>query len=371
VILERGKSIAPKWRAGYDRLRINTSSWFSYLPGRRFPRKAGRWVSRDDLVAYYDDYAARHELRVQTGVEAKRIEPADGGWRVETSNDPVMARAVVVATGKQCTPVIPRWPGRDRFGGELIHAADYRNARPYRGRRVLVVGIGNSGMDIAVDLVEEGAENVWVSIRRPPHIVRREVLGLPHDMLGVLSRRSPRRMVDANAKLLRRLTVGDLGDLGLPIPDDGPVSRLEREGKVPTVDPGDFVASVRRRRLTVVAGLARFEENTIVLSDGMRIPAEVVVAATGYRANLESLVGHLALLDEAGLPVVRGAQTHPSAPGLYFVGFVDPRSGLLRELRLEAQRVAHELGRQLARKGRHIQMGASPEPSRRSGREGG
>jgi putative flavoprotein involved in K+ transport len=118
VILERGQSIAPKWRAGYDRLRINTSSWFSYLPGRRFPRKAGRWVSRDDLVAYYDDYAARHELRVQTGVEAKRIEPADGGWRVETSSDPVMARAVVV--GGKCSDCRTTCSG---FSRAVRHAA--------------------------------------------------------------------------------------------------------------------------------------------------------------------------------------------------------------------------------------------------------
>ena len=354
VVLEREQRIAPKWRSGYDRLRINTSSWFSYLPGQRFPRELGRWPRRDELVAYYDDYAAGNRLRIRTGVEAKRIEPIDGvaatnGWVIETSNESIEARAVVVATGKQDKPVIPNWPGLESFAGELIHSAAYRKAGPYRGRRALVVGAGNSGMDIALDLVEGGAELVWVSVHRPPHIMRREVLGLPHDLFGVLSRRSPQRMADSSAKLLRRLTIGDLSEYGLPMPDDGPVARLEKDGKVPTVDPGEFVASVKARRIAIVSAVATFERDAVLLSDGERIPAQVVVSATGYRPTLEPLVGHLGLLDEHGLPRVHGSNTHPSAPTIHFIGFVDPRSGLLRELRLEAKEVSRALARKLAR----------------------
>jgi putative flavoprotein involved in K+ transport len=354
IVLEREESIAPKWRAGYDRLRINTSSWFSYLPGERFPRKAGRWVSRDDLVAYYDEYAANHRLRIRTGVEARRIEPGGptgDGWEIETVNESVKARAVVVATGKQDKPVVPDWPGRARFTGELIHSSAYRNAAPYGGRDALVVGAGNSGMDIALDLVDGGAERVWVSVNRAPHIARREVLGLPHDFFGVLSRRSPLRMVDSNAKMLRRLTIGDLSEFGLPIPDDGPVTRLEKDGKVPTVDPGEFVACVRARRIAIVAAVAKLGQNAVVLADGTRLTPQLVVAATGYQPSLWPLVGHLGLLDDEGLPLVHGPAAHPSAPGIHFIGFVDPRSGLLRELRLEAVKVSRALGRQLARKG--------------------
>jgi putative flavoprotein involved in K+ transport len=353
LVLERERSIAPKWRAGYDRLRINTSSWFSYLPGRRFPRKAGRWVSRDELVAYYDDYAASHRLRIRTGVEAKRIEaagPTGEGWAIETADEGFAARAVVVATGKQDKPAIPDWPGRPNFTGELIHSSAYRNAAPYRGRDVLVVGAGNSGMDIALDLVDGGAGRVWVSVNRAPHIARREVLGLPHDFFGVLSRRSPLRMVDSNAKMLRRLTIGDLSEFGLPIPDDGPVTRLEKDGKVPTVDAGDFVACVRARRISIVAAVAKVEEETVVLADRTRLTPQIVVAATGYQSGLGPLVGHLGLLDDEGMPLVHGPETHPSAPGIHFIGFVDPRSGLLRELRLEAVKVSRALGRQFARK---------------------
>lgn len=340
VVLERAPRIAAKWRGGYDRLRINTSSWFSHLPGQRFPREHGRWPTRDQLVAYYDDYARRRGLEVHTEVEATRIAPTGGGWRVETSAGAYRARFVVVATGKQNVPVIPDWPGRGEFGGELIHSAAYRNAVPHRGRRVLVVGTGNSGMDIALDLVEGQAVKVWLAARRPPHIVRREIAGLPHDMLGVCARRAPRRLVDLNAKLIRRATIGDLADLGLPIPDDGPVSRLQQDGRVPTIDSGEFVEAVRRGKVEVVAGVAALTDAAVLLADGGRIEPEAIVAATGYRTSLESLVGDLDLLDAAGLPRVHGGQTDPRAPRLYFVGYLDPRSGLLRELRLQAGEVA-------------------------------
>ena len=347
VVLERGSDLATRWRTAYDRLHINTSSWFSYLPGQRLPRQAGRWLSRDDLITYYRDYARRNRLRVETGVQAETVQPVHGRWRVETSAGEYFARVVVVATGKQHSPVVPDWPGRQDFRGELIHSADYRNASPFTGKRALVVGAGNSGMDIALDLLEGGAASVGLSIRRAPHILRRQVLGLPHDLFGVTSRGAPRRVVDRNAKLLRRFVVGDLSEFGLPIPDDGPVTRLEEEGRVPTVDPGDFVAAVGAGQIAVVPGVVRFEDHAVKLSDGRALPVDVVVAATGFRPDLRGLVGHLGILDGAGQPLVRAQDEHPSAPGLHFIGFIDPRSGHLRELRLEASRVAKAVSRRL------------------------
>lgn len=340
ALLERGEDVATSWRHGYDCLCLNTSSWFSYLPGKRFPRQAGRWVSRDALVDYYRGYAASHHLQVYTGVEAERIESSGEGWRVGISRGSFGATIVVVATGMQHTPAIPDWPGLGEFQGELVHAADYRNAESFRGRRVLVVGAGNSGTDIALDLAQGGAAEVWLSARRPPHILRRELWGLPHDLLGVLGRRLPRRVADANVRLLRRLTFGDLSEVGLPIPRDGAVTRFESDGRVPTIDAGGFVEAVRREQISVVAGVAGFSQDSAVLSDGARVKADAVLAATGYRPNLRSLVGHLGVLDAAGVPVVHGGTAHPSAPNLYFTGFLDPRSGQLRELRLQADEIA-------------------------------
>lgn len=343
ILLEREEHVAARWRAGYDRLRLNTSSWFSYLPGRRFPRRHGRWLHRDDLVAYYDDYAHRHSLRIDASVEATRITRRGNRWAVETTRGTYEAPAVVVATGKQHTGVVPDWPGRAEFAGTVLHTSAYRNATPFRGRRALVVGGGNSAMDAALDLLDGGAADVRLSLRRPPHLMPREALGLPHDLLGVAARRAPRPLLDANAKLIRRATIGDLSDVGLPVPADGTVSRFERDGRVPTLDTGAFSRALRSGRVQVVAAIDRFEKDAVLLTDGERVEAEVVVAATGYRTGLEALVGHLGVLDADELPVVHAEQVHPAAPQLYFVGYVDPRSGQLRELRLEARRVARAL----------------------------
>ena len=345
VVLERSQ-VAATWRAAYDRLRINTSSWFSYLPGQRFPRCHGRWPCRDQLVGYYEDYARRHDLQIEAGVRAEKVTRAGARWEVATTAGTFAASVVVVATGKQNTPVVPEWPGRQGFSGRLIHAAGYRNAEPFRGRRGLVVGAGNSAMDIALELADVAAGPVTLSVRRPPHILRREVLGMPHDVLGVSARRAPRRLVDLNAKLVRRLTVGDLSEYGLPRPNDGTVARLELDGRVPIVDAGEFTAAIRAGRIRVGGPVTRFERDRVFLAGGEAVQPDVVVAATGYRPDLDGLVGHLGVLDESGSPLVHGGETSPAAPRLHFVGCRDPRSGALRELRLQARAVAEAVASQ-------------------------
>src|SRR5438874_5822241 len=168
MVAERGEAVAPQWRARYDGFRLNTSRWFSYLPGKRLPRSAGRWPSRDALVAYYEDYAAERDLKFRFGTEITRIDRSDEGWRLATSGGALEAGFVVVATGKYHAPVVPAWPGAESFSGEIVHSSAYRNAEPYRGRHVLVVGPGASGFEIALQLAEGGAASVRLAVRTPP-----------------------------------------------------------------------------------------------------------------------------------------------------------------------------------------------------------
>ena len=192
VVLEKSSGVAASWRAHYDRLHLHTTRRWSSLPGLPMPRRFGRWVSRDDVVRYLEKYAEHHDLEVVTGVEVTRIDRADGtDWRLTATGGRILTgRAVVVATGHNHTPRLPDWPGRDTFTGELLHAADYRNPAPYAGRDVLVVGIGNTGAEIAVDLVEGGASRIRIAIRTVPHIVRRSTAGWPAQATGILDRKS-------------------------------------------------------------------------------------------------------------------------------------------------------------------------------------
>ncbi|MBA9046448.1 MULTISPECIES: flavin-containing monooxygenase [Streptomyces] len=341
VVLERSDAVGASWRRHYDRLHLHTTRRLSALPGLKIPRRFGRWVSRDDLVRYLEKYAEHHELEIVTGVEVHRVERAEGGtgWLLHASGGrELTGSAVVVATGYNHTPRIPDWPGRQSYGGELLHAGAYRNAEPYAGRDVLVVGAGNTGAEIAVDLVEGGAARVRLAVRTVPHIVRRSTLGWPAQYTGVLVRRLPVRLVDRLSRQQARLTLPDLSAQGLPRPDTGLYSRV-KQGAIPVQDVG-LLDAVRRGKVEIVAAVESFESGKVVLADGSRIEPEAVIAATGYARGLDGLVGHLEVLGADGKPVVRGGRTPKSAPGLYFTGYTNPISGMLRELARDAERIA-------------------------------
>ncbi|MFB7221759.1 flavin-containing monooxygenase [Streptomyces sp. NPDC056227] len=346
VVLEKSENVGASWRRHYDRLHLHTTRRWSALPGLTMPRRFGRWVARDDVVRYLEKYVEHHELEVVTGVEVTRVDRAsDGaGWQLTASGGRVLTgRAVVVATGYNHTPRIPDWAGRDTFTGELLHASDYRNPAPYAGKDVLVVGIGNTGAEIAVDLVEGGASRVRIAVRTVPHIVRRSTAGWPAQATGILVRRLPVRLVDRAGRLMARAAVPDLSEQGLPRPDTGLYSRV-KDGAIPVQDVG-LIDAVRGGRVLPVPTVDSFDKDTVVLADGTRITPDAVIAATGYRRALEGLVGHLDVLDARGRPVVHGGRTPKQAPGLHFTGFTNPISGMFREMALDAEKIAKRLAK--------------------------
>lgn len=347
VVLERGDRVGTSWRRHYDRLHLHTTRRLSSLPGLAMPRSFGRWVARDDVVRYLEKYAEYHELEVVTGVEVSRVErTADGtGWLLHaTGGRELTGSAVVVATGTNHTPRLPEWPGRDAYTGELLHAGQYRNPAPYAGRDVLVVGIGNTGAEIAVDLVEGGASRVRLSVRTAPHIVRRSTAGWAAQFTGILVRRLPVRLVDRLAGPMAKLSVPDLSAHGLPRPDTGLYSRVTA-GSIPVQDVG-LIDAVRKGRVEIVAAVEGFEDGKVVLADGERLEPDAVIAATGYLRGLEGLVGHLDVLDARGKPVVHGPHAPKNAPGLFFSGYTNPISGMFREMAIDAVRIAKAVARQ-------------------------
>lgn len=344
TVLERD-SVAASWRRHYERLHLHTTRRFSGLPGLAIPRAYGRWVARADVVRYLETYSARHGLDVETGVEVTRVDPDParaGGWLLRTaSGEERRARAVVVATGYNHTPLAPDWPGRDGFTGELVHASAYRDAAPYADRDVLVVGVGNTGAEIAVDLVDGGAARVRLAVRTPPHIVRRSQGPWAGQYTGILVRRLPVRLVDRMAGPVRRASVPDLAHVGLPVPAEGLYTRV-KQGSIPVQDVG-LVDAVLAGRVEVVPAVTGFDGDAVLLADGSRATPDVVLAATGYARGLEPLVGHLGVLSDRGVPVATGGR--PAVPGLFFTGYTNPISGMFREMAIDARRIARALAR--------------------------
>lgn len=345
LVVDRAEAVGASWRAHYDRLHLHTVRWLSGLPGLSMPKRYGPWVSREHVVEYLEDYARHHRLDLRLGTQVRGLRRDGADWIVETAEgDEVRAGAVVVATGYNHTPMLPGWPGRDGFTGELLHASTYKNGAPYAGREVLVVGAGNSGAEIAVDLVEHGARRVLLAVRTPPHLLLREVGGLPTTVVSVLTRYVPSTLVDPVVGLLQRLSIGDLTQYGLQRPTKGVYRRAREEGQIPILDVG-LVDAMRAGTIEIVAGVEALDGAEVVLTDGARLQPDVVVAATGYRRGLDALVGGLGVLAPDGTPTVHGARTAPTAPDLHFIGYTNPISGMFRELRLDARRIARTIGR--------------------------
>jgi putative flavoprotein involved in K+ transport len=319
---------------------LNTFRVFSQLPGTRLPRDVGRYASREAFIAYLEGYAREHGLDVRLGVEARRIEQQPlGGWAVVSLDGSFVSRYVVVATGWDAVPNLPGWAAEPSFEGRLLHAAEVGELGTFRDRRVLVVGAGNSGIDLAALLVRVGA-NVSVSMRTPPNIFPRDWLGVPLGLSVLMAEHLPSRPVDALGRFIQWQVYGNLSPYGIPRAPEGFMTRFRRAGVNPAVDDG-FVSALKDGRARIVGEVERLERTEAILIGGDRSPADDVICATGYRRGLEQLVGHLGALDERGVPrYTDGAPGDPDTPGLYFAGFRVALSGSIRVAGKHARRIA-------------------------------
>jgi len=300
VVLDRGGAGAA-WASRYDSLRLNTSRRLSALPDAPFPRGYGQFPTRDQYVAYLRDYARARGVVV----EVRAIRPAEGGWVVDTDAGARLASDVVVATGIFRTPVLPSWPGR--FDGDVVHAADYREPAPYRGRRVVVAGAGSTGMELAAELARAGAREVHLAVRTPPSILLRENHGVPGDLLVPLFLRLPPRVTDRVLALVQRLTVGDLSAFGLPRPTEGVLARLFAHGRGPAIVDREVLDVVRSGAVRCVPG---FVHRPGLLGYTGSIARRVAMDLAGLRAPAPAHGG--ARLVSAGPRCGRRARVRPA-----------------------------------------------------------
>ena len=346
LVVDRGESVGETWRSRYDRLHLHTPRIQSSLPGVRIPGRFGRWVAKDDMAEYLRAYARRQRIAPRFATEVRRVDHDGRVWTATFDDGTLSARQIVMATGYSNSPVRPSWPGQEGFGGEVVHASEYRNARPFAGRDVLVVGAGNSGAEIAADLAEGGAAAVRLAIRTPPNIIPRQLGPVPTTLLSIGMEYSPAWLVDPVNRLLQRAVLGDLTPYGMPGATAGVVAQARATGVTPTIDVG-LVESLRAGRVMPVAALERFDRAEAVLADGTRSAPDAVSAATGYRTGLVPVAGHLGVLDDRGNPFVTGPRTLSVAPGLRFIGLSNPLKGQLFQIKLHARAAARAIAKEL------------------------
>lgn len=350
IVLDKADRVGSSWAGHYDRLHLHTSRTLSGLPGYRIPRRYGRWVARDNVLAYLAEYADLHDLDVRLGVTASAVERGVDEWRVAwrrgDEEGQIAADTVVVATGYNHTPKLPEWPGLETFAGQVVHSSEYKNPGLLGARDVLVIGPGNSGAEIAADLADAGVR-VSLAMRTPPNVVLRAVAGIPSQALVISMSPLPVKAQDLFAGLLQKVAVGSLREYGIPKAPRGIATQQLRDDVTPTIDVG-LIHALKSGGVKIVAAVERFTKDAVVLADGTELRADAVVLATGFERGLEPLVGDLGVLAGNGRPLINADAQLSAHPGLFFLGYSNPLTGNLRQVGLDATKIAKAVAKRAA-----------------------
>jgi len=342
LIVEKADAPAPAWRKHYDRLCLHTTKEHSNLPGLDMPAHYPVYVSRLDLIAYYENYCREMGIAPLCSQEVRSIRRRTEGWVTETAGHRFFSKNVVVATGYNRVPVLPNWPGQEGFPGPFFHSCEYRNAAPFAGKKVLLIGMGNTGAELALDLCENGATPV-ISVRGPVNFIRRDIAGRPAQRTAILLSSLPNWLYDQIARSIQRITVGDLSAYGLPPSPYAPSEQLRRFGKVPVIDIGT-IDRIKAGDIRIMPGIREFQGKEALFENGTAESFDAVIACTGYRAQVEDFLENAApLLNERGYPSRLWFEA-PEYRGLYFCGFTSPISGILRNIKIDSEKVAGQIG---------------------------
>ena len=345
LVVEQADAVAASWRGRHDHLRLNTHRAFSHQPGARIPRRYGSYPTRDDYVAYLQDYSAGMRLRL--GTQVHRVDRTDGGWVLALEAGSLTTAHAVIATGSDAEPYLPDWPGMDSFGGVVMHAGQFRNVAAMASLDVLVVGPGNSGVDLLGYLAASDAGRLWLSARSGMTVTPRRLGGVPLHPVSVALRHMPVRWQDVTARAVQRLAFGDLTRFSYPVPALGPFTRQRTDGVTIAVDDG-FARALKAGRVVMKPGIDRFDGPRVCFTDGTSCAPDVVICATGYRPGIEALAGHLVTLDRRGMPPFTGAASAPEHPGLWFFGLDSSIYGNMHVHRRQARQLARAIAQRPA-----------------------
>lgn len=336
-LFERGDFVGHSWANLYDSLTLHTGKHMSHLPGMPFPRSAPLFLPRRAFWEYLRHYALAFELPVETGCAVEHVRRRDGGWLVETNRGAVEAAVLVFATGIVANPRIPTFPGRERFGGRVAHSVEYRRPEPYVGRRVLVVGVGNSGAEIASEIARAGAK-VTIAVRSGANVVPLTLAGLPIQYVAYWVRKLPRAAREGAVALVRLVTELRRGRPVLPRPAHSPLDAIPVIGF-------HLVDAIAAGLIDVRAGIAELTAEGARFTDGTHSRFDDVILATGFSAALRPLDG-LIQHDPNGFARRRDRVVSLDQPDLFVVGHnYDATGGLYninRDSRLVAKLIAAE-----------------------------
>ncbi|KAL1816603.1 hypothetical protein ACET3Z_019177 [Daucus carota] len=344
MILERENCFASLWKhKSYDRLHLHLAKQFCQLPFMSFPKSSPTFVPKKEFLQYLDDYVTHFAINplYQRLVVSAFYNESLGKWNVKATNgvsgelEEYISRFLVVATGVTCDAYIPKVEGLSKFAGDVIHSTQYKSGGIYENQHVLVVGSGNSGMEIAFDLANHGAK-ASIVVRSPVHVLSRGMVYWGLKLLNYF----PYYIVDSLMVLLSKIKYGDLSKYGICRPQEGPFSLKVKYGKFPVIDVGTC-SKIKSGEIQVFPGLRSIGETEVIFEDGRSYPFDSIIFATGFTRSTKAwLKGDEYLLNDDGLPKPEFPNHWKGEKGLYCVGLA--RRGLYGAA-MDAQNVASDI----------------------------
>jgi indole-3-pyruvate monooxygenase len=345
ILLEQHPHVGHLWRSHYDRLHLNTEKKYSSLPYLSFPKDAPVYVSKNEMAAYLENYMQKFDIKPEFNQKVFSVQQADELWEVNTAEKKYCAKNIIIATGLSRQPFEPHWEGIEEFKGKIIHSSRYKNGIPFKGQQVLVVGFGNSACEISICLHEHGAYPS-LSVKGAVNIIPRgngtSRLSSFFDSFAWVTKLAPALIDSINAPFLRS-KYGDYSKYGLQKLPYGPNIQIVKYKRLPLLDIGTFEL-IKKGIIKVYQGIERFTPDGVIFGDGQEHAFDAVILGTGYRAALSDFLPYsLDVTDKEGKPSGSGVES--TLRGLYFCGFNTSPLGMLREIGMEAKKIARAIAK--------------------------
>ncbi|XP_073120404.1 probable indole-3-pyruvate monooxygenase YUCCA4 [Henckelia pumila] len=329
VILERSDCIASLWQQRtYERLKLHLPKQFCQLPLLDFPESFPKYPTKHQFISYLESYANHFSIepRFRQAVSSADFDSATGFWRIRTGDSLYLSRWMIVATGENAEPNVPEIHGIERFRGPVLHTSVYKSGSEFQKQRVLVVGCGNSGMEVSLDLCRRNATPHMV-VRNSVHILPREMFGISTFTIAMtLNKWLPLKIVDKFLLVVANFTLGNTDRLGLGRPKTGPIELKNATGKTPVLDVG-ALSYIKSGKIKVMEGVKEVTQNGAKFMNGQEKEFDSIILATGYKSNVPKWLEGSDFFTKDGMPKTPFPNGWKGENGMYVVGFT--KRGLL------------------------------------------
>ena len=340
IIIETQNSIASPWRNHYHRLHLHTNKKLSNLPYKQFKKSIPNYPSRLQVIEYLEAYQKEFNINPIFNTKAISVKKMGQSWIIETTNGSFKSKYLIMATGAYSRPKPVNFKGMETFTGKIIHSYDYKTAIDFKSQKVLVVGFGNSACEIALDLCEQSLRPS-MAVRSSVNVIPRDIFGISVLKLSLFLSFLPPHIADKLSYPLIKLLIGDITKLGLKKLPYGALVEISREGKIPLLDIGT-IKHIRNGDIKIYDDIDYIKDNTVYFKDGKKEIFNTIIAAIGYYRDYDEILG----IDKnrfQDLQVSVDKQKHFGSEGLYFCGYWVSPTGQIREIGLDAKKIAKDI----------------------------